>query len=34
MNNNRAKNDLLGLNPINYANQTVEDEVTMELLAA
>lgn len=30
----KAKHDPLGLNPLNYANQTVEDEVTMELLAA
>lgn len=31
---NKARNDPLGLNPLNYANQSVEDEVQMELLAA
>lgn len=30
----RIRNDTLGLNPMNYANQTVEDEVQMEILTS
>jgi hypothetical protein len=30
----QMRNDPLGLNPLNYANQSVEEEVQMELLAA